>query len=124
MDWDVRLRVSLEDFAAASRSLHTLPSGKINCSDLRPTQVMHSPYGDGWDVLWLGHCGMDIPRGGSLIIMEGDETVPEAQHLKSFEEAAASPLQPILNTPEFSWSRQKAPVRWRMLYLKRELGQS
>ncbi|KIW72024.1 hypothetical protein PV04_00248 [Phialophora macrospora] len=93
VDWDVRLRTSLDHFATASRSLHTLDSSdKINFRDLPPTQVTHSPYGEGWDVLWLGHCGMNIPGRAGLVVMENDETVPEVQYLKSFEEAAWSPL--------------------------------
>lgn len=46
-----------------------------------------SPYGDNWDILWLGHCGTrfpdkekdeDLPRGRVLF---KDETVPSSQHL-------------------------------------------
>jgi hypothetical protein len=48
----------------------------------------YSPYGDNWDVLWLGHCGTRFPenekdkttpRGRAILF--GDETVPETQHL-------------------------------------------
>lgn len=50
MDWDVRLRSQLEDVAKGSRML--LNSGA------NP----NSPYGDGWDVLWIGHCGEPFPE--------------------------------------------------------------
>lgn len=50
MDWDVRLRSQLEDVAKGSRML-------LN-SDASPS----SPYGDGWDVLWIGHCGEPFPE--------------------------------------------------------------
>ncbi|TGJ83670.1 hypothetical protein E0Z10_g5105 [Xylaria hypoxylon] len=57
-----------------------------------------SPYGDDWDVLWLGHCGADLPAtrqdspsseypfsssSSSLkISIYGDSTVPAPKHLK------------------------------------------
>lgn len=50
MDWDVRLRSQLEDVAKGSRML-------LN-SEASP----NSPYGDGWDVLWIGHCGEPFPE--------------------------------------------------------------
>ncbi|KAI1211880.1 glycosyltransferase family 25 protein [Annulohypoxylon truncatum] len=44
-------------------------------------------YGDGWDVLWLGHCGTDFPSDKSQlsplrIAIPGDDTVPVPKHLK------------------------------------------
>ncbi|KAI0403903.1 hypothetical protein F4802DRAFT_616205 [Xylaria palmicola] len=57
-----------------------------------------SPYGEGWDVLWLGHCGADLPAAiattttpssssspilSSLeIAVLDDVTVPAPKHLK------------------------------------------
>lgn len=44
-----------------------------------------SPYGDDWDVLWLGHCGADLPTAApppSLkIAIFDDATVPAPKHL-------------------------------------------
>ncbi|KAK7733100.1 hypothetical protein SLS53_008288 [Cytospora paraplurivora] len=50
MDWDVRLRSQLQDIAKGSRAL--LSSGPDPSS----------PYGDGWDVMWVGHCGEPFPE--------------------------------------------------------------
>ncbi|TFB02885.1 hypothetical protein CCMA1212_004942 [Trichoderma ghanense] len=80
MDWDILLKSQLLDIAHGAhhilREASTLP---------------HSPYGDGWDVLWLGHCGEPFPEtleenaGLSLddmaqmsakYIVHDDETVP------------------------------------------------
>ncbi|KAH7303740.1 hypothetical protein B0I35DRAFT_472208 [Stachybotrys elegans] len=49
-----------------------------------------SPYGDNWDVLWVGNCGMnfasnaypDTPKG--RVIHLNDITVPERRYLWSF----------------------------------------
>ncbi len=53
-----------------------------------------SPYGDGWDVLWLGHCGArfpntaldawaaeskNVPKG--RVVHQNDRTVPEPRYL-------------------------------------------
>lgn len=50
MDWDVRLKPQLERVAQGSRALFS--------SGSNPT----SPYGDDWDILWLGHCGEVFPE--------------------------------------------------------------
>lgn len=51
-----------------------------------------SPYGDSWDLLWLGHCGMQFappdqkstPQG--RVVHRGDETTPERRYLYSFSD--------------------------------------
>lgn len=45
-DWDVLLKSQLVEFAHGTRYLQD--------SEKKPT---NSPYGDDWDLLWLGHCG-------------------------------------------------------------------
>ncbi|KAI0837900.1 glycosyltransferase family 25 protein [Hypoxylon sp. FL0890] len=50
-------------------------------------QAHQTPYGDDWDVLWLGHCGADLPSDQSPIpplrvAIPNDETVPAPKHLK------------------------------------------
>ncbi|KAH6652066.1 hypothetical protein BKA67DRAFT_537910 [Truncatella angustata] len=50
MDWDVRLKPQLERVAQGARALLGSASN--------PT----SPYGDDWDILWLGHCGEVFPE--------------------------------------------------------------
>ncbi|KAI8945249.1 hypothetical protein F4801DRAFT_568979 [Xylaria longipes] len=110
VDWDVRLRDQLRDFALSSHGLTqpligtgrptyadiTYPSP----SDTSPTSPpdlafdslpvtiapRSSPYGDEWDVLWLGHCGMHFPFIDSKLIPKGrvvqsDQTVPQRHHL-------------------------------------------
>ncbi|KAI1133193.1 hypothetical protein F5Y10DRAFT_229611 [Nemania abortiva] len=50
MDWDVRLKTQLKQIAEGAR--YVMPSNEPSSS----------PYGDGWDVLWLGHCGEVFPE--------------------------------------------------------------
>ncbi|CAI6090529.1 unnamed protein product [Clonostachys chloroleuca] len=46
-----------------------------------------TPYGDVWDLLWVGHRGMVMPPAGSPIpegrVISLDESVPEMRHLFS-----------------------------------------
>ncbi|KAI1803550.1 glycosyltransferase family 25 protein [Daldinia bambusicola] len=53
MDWDVRLKPQLEKIAQGARAL--FPSSP---SSSKP----NSPYGDDWDLMWLGHCGEVFPE--------------------------------------------------------------
>jgi GR25 family glycosyltransferase involved in LPS biosynthesis len=46
-DWDVALKYQLVQFAQGSRFI-------LNSTEHAPP---HSPYGDDWDILFLGHCG-------------------------------------------------------------------
>ncbi|KAI1273719.1 hypothetical protein F5Y07DRAFT_249284 [Xylaria sp. FL0933] len=73
----------------------TLPSTILNAA-----AYSESPYGEDWDVLWLGHCGADLPTtrqepspsspagspfcsSSSLkIAIPGDTTVPAPKHLQ------------------------------------------
>ncbi|KAI1395143.1 glycosyltransferase family 25 protein [Hypoxylon fuscum] len=50
MDWDVRLKPQMERVAQGARALLSSAS--------KPT----SPYGDDWDLMWLGHCGEVFPE--------------------------------------------------------------
>jgi len=122
-DWDVRLKSQLQVFAQAARPFTQSSSGvsgstmsdlwkpnyvqdpehtDIALADvpsyLRPTS---SPYGDTWDVLWLGHCGTEFPKAPAIpevdpekgipmhhrpsllkVTIPSDPTVPAPEHLK------------------------------------------
>ncbi|KAI9715619.1 MAG: hypothetical protein M1828_000762 [Chrysothrix sp. TS-e1954] len=97
IDFDVRIKDQLTSFAAASRALTqplknspntyadpTLPHrNELNSSnalehDLSSTNSpttappTYSPYGDNWDVLWLGHCAALFPKP--------DQPIPQARY--------------------------------------------
>ncbi|KFG79613.1 hypothetical protein MANI_029708 [Metarhizium anisopliae] len=112
VDWDVRIREQLHDFAVSSRALTqplrhqpgqyadpTYPNPvegspkkvpDMNFHSLPDTvQPIMSPYGDNWDVLWLGHCGMHFVFEHSNLIAKGrvvkenDVSVPPKKNLWS-----------------------------------------
>lgn len=107
-DWDVRIKEQLRDFATAAHAL-VQPAARTNPLfpastyvasdsnafqqspefDLRnlPSTVppTRSPYGDNWDLLWLGHCGMRFPFEDGIMpkgrVIWTDHTVPQQQYL-------------------------------------------
>ncbi|KAI3400357.1 hypothetical protein diail_3374 [Diaporthe ilicicola] len=66
-DWDVRLKDQLDDIAQGMRLLLERAHNEENfVSKLSPKtrqwDNINSPYGEGWDILWLGHCGETFPE--------------------------------------------------------------
>ncbi|TVY91101.1 hypothetical protein LAWI1_G004570 [Lachnellula willkommii] len=116
VDWDIRLKEQLYDFARSSNALtqplldshppksadptypvppdaKTIPTD-ISFDSLPSTALpVHSPYGDKWGLLWIGHSGMNIPTPSSRspekiprgrVVRTPDNTVPQIQHLRSY----------------------------------------
>ncbi|TPX16396.1 uncharacterized protein E0L32_004045 [Thyridium curvatum] len=113
VDWDVRIREQLRDFAFSTNALTqplratpssysdptfpTAPSDDSPAVSVADISFHHlpailpprfSPYGDNWDVLWIGHCGMHFPAAGrpgavprGRVIHSDDVTVPERRYL-------------------------------------------
>ncbi|KAF3807720.1 hypothetical protein GCG54_00007453 [Colletotrichum gloeosporioides] len=95
VDWDIRIRHQLHDFALSTQAL-IQPLAEAPLSYVDPSYPMPidntlgripdipfehlpatippkvSPYGDDWDLLWIGHCGMHFP-------FEDSKTVPKAR---------------------------------------------
>lgn len=80
-DWDVALKHQMVEFARGSRFL------------LNSTQPA-SPYGDSWDMLWLGHCGILEQRDSPLRwIVTSDATVPPSEfHKNNVDTPTLSPF--------------------------------
>ena len=74
-DWDTRLKDQLAIFAQGSQFV----------TGVSPSQKPHSPYGDDWDLLWLGHCSNEIkPDDDRRFVIENDDTVPISKHRVNF----------------------------------------
>ncbi|KAF3056409.1 putative glycosyltransferase family 25 protein [Daldinia childiae] len=107
MDWDVNIKEQLVQFAAAARSLQ-------NGFHRNQTLETPSPYGQDWDMLWLGSCvttfdedlpeDLQIPseeRDSRKVFIYNDPTVPPPGH--------------ILGNGSFSWDDY--PPRTRIVYV-------
>ncbi|KAK4124054.1 glycosyltransferase family 25 protein [Parathielavia appendiculata] len=108
-DWNIRIRDQLYDFALTAHALtqplrghpdvyadptYPRPHGDVDGGSVQemdfhklPATVLPStsPYGDYWDLLWAGHCGMhsafqhgNVPKG--RVIRLNDETHTRACH--------------------------------------------
>ncbi|PKS11688.1 hypothetical protein jhhlp_001676 [Lomentospora prolificans] len=119
LDWDVRIKNQFQKFAAASQKFtqplrhdtrkrlpdqyrpnpEVLGQEPLALSiDDAPLTILPriSPYGDDWDVLWLGHTGGELPSDyatlkynsnlppSSLLtlLIPDEDTVPVPRHLK------------------------------------------
>ncbi|MCJ1248345.1 hypothetical protein MMC30_005562 [Trapelia coarctata] len=92
VDWDVRLKTLLKDFALSSQALTQSPTDvAFHNLPLLPLPRI-SPYGDDWDLLWLGHCGMALPTTGAKAVHYNDSSVPEPQYLHSYMMSDPTPL--------------------------------
>lgn len=69
-DWDVMLKSQLVEFARGSRYIQGT------------TGPTHSPYGDDWDILWLGHCGAinRMTEDHKCYVIRDDPTVVPTKH--------------------------------------------
>ncbi|ORY13084.1 hypothetical protein BCR34DRAFT_481719, partial [Clohesyomyces aquaticus] len=115
-DWDFRLRSQLESFSHASRALPSIlaEADRQSTSSQPATQssedkslsqfelakrssipmfsLQHhtipkaNPYGLDWDIMWLGHCGAELPPASpthpNRISIPSDPTVPLPKYLK------------------------------------------
>ncbi|KAF2739604.1 hypothetical protein EJ04DRAFT_284957 [Polyplosphaeria fusca] len=118
-DWDFRIRGQLADFSHAARRMpsliaqseqlllqaKTVPDAvdattspveddlakKSTLSTAKSTIPKQEPYGQDWDILWLGHCGAALPppstQSPNRIAISNDVTTPPPQHLKPMSHA-------------------------------------
>ncbi|PWY91895.1 hypothetical protein BO94DRAFT_382497 [Aspergillus sclerotioniger CBS 115572] len=69
VDWDVTIKTQLQSFALAVRALQGADQ-----------KVTASPYGDDWDILWLGHCGLQCRTDVPFFLSPHDPTVLPSHH--------------------------------------------
>ena len=90
VDWDTHVKAQLYDFALGARYIFPEPKPSRN--------TPKSPYGDSWDILWLGHCGEPFPETlednagldpqhkalmSTKYIIHDDDTVPPISEVSS-----------------------------------------
>ncbi|KAI1288911.1 hypothetical protein F5Y03DRAFT_388983 [Xylaria venustula] len=85
MDWDVRLKKQLKQISEGAR--HLMP----------PSKASSSPYGDAWDVLWLGHCGEIFPE-----VLPENEGKPLHPKYTILNDETVPPLDKITGLVDFA----------------------
>ncbi len=74
-DWDVEFRTQLEYIALGSQVLQDTPKDK----------TPQSPYGDDWDLIWLGHCAnAPVEYDDRRFLMKNDKTVTPYDHRTNY----------------------------------------
>ncbi|RMZ90646.1 hypothetical protein DV736_g2133, partial [Chaetothyriales sp. CBS 134916] len=93
--WDIRLKEQLQNFALASDIV--LRTRHATTMALRDTDTSHvpktSPYGDDWDVLWFGHCGMELPEDGPIVLIDNDTSTVPVRNQVSWDSNAEHPMR-------------------------------
>ena len=75
-DWDLRIKKTMQGVASSSKRLVDWPFDA-------PTRPGIFPYGDKWDVIWIGHCG-SWNYDNHRIYSFNDGTVPPEDHEYTF----------------------------------------
>ncbi|KAL5343578.1 hypothetical protein BJX70DRAFT_115077 [Aspergillus crustosus] len=85
-DWDITIKTQLQSFAIAVGALQGVGD-----------KVTDSPYGDDWDILWLGHCGLECRNDVPSFLTPNDSTVPPPHHFLPYWRDP-----PLMNRPDDS----------------------
>lgn len=113
MDWDVRLKPQLELTAAGARAvLSSLPDTLFPTGRGRASPPL-SPYGDDWDVLWLGHCGEPFPENlPELQALPANDPAKQAvsRHWKILDDATVPPRDKVTGLVDFAAHPER--TRW------------
>ncbi|EOD44429.1 putative glycosyltransferase family 25 protein [Neofusicoccum parvum UCRNP2] len=138
VDWDIRIKQQMQDFALASRLLIQPLAGTTDqfidptypapaSSDQRPVDIdvnkfisagttsapTTSPYGDidRWDLLWVGHCGTRFPKAD-------DKNAPLGRAI--IRNDASVPEQQHLDVEDGGWDLlTKYPAHTRIVHRAR-----
>ncbi|KAL2072427.1 hypothetical protein VTL71DRAFT_11770 [Oculimacula yallundae] len=87
VDWDVRLKPLLQLIANGTR---TLQGHSAHSSD--------SPYGDDWDLIWLGHCGEVFPE----VLEENASKAPDSSEYVSLSTKYTIHADPTVPAPSYA----------------------
>ena len=85
-DWDMRIKTIMPRLAKGIKALVDWPFNK-------PHHVIDpriEPYGDSWDILWIGHCGSNHD-GNIRMYSWNDTTVPPGSSIPPHRPFPLSP---------------------------------
>ncbi|KAI4087265.1 MAG: hypothetical protein L6R37_008340, partial [Teloschistes peruensis] len=79
-DWDIALRDQLQTFGNRTCTLSNVGRNEsLRVTSETPT---HSPYGDDWDLLWLGDCAVPTaPDDAQIFSGEGSGNSPQTHYV-------------------------------------------
>ncbi|MCJ1457173.1 hypothetical protein MMC28_007540 [Mycoblastus sanguinarius] len=71
-DWDMRIKDIMTSIAQGAKTIVDWP---FNVPKNQTQNTNESPYGENWDIIWIGHCGSEN-NGYGRIYSWNDTTVP------------------------------------------------
>ncbi|KAF3390633.1 hypothetical protein F1880_008969 [Penicillium rolfsii] len=83
VDWDISIKSQLQTFAHAVRTLQGTTHDHTE-----------SPYGDEWDLLWIGHCGASCKTERPFYMIPNDPTVPKPAHFPPYYHGPPEGIRP------------------------------
>jgi hypothetical protein len=79
-EWDVMIRQQMIEFARGTHYLQGVQS----------TRGLFSPYGDDWDMLWIGHCGQRSRSGGHRYWVIHDDPTVAPEHVRTINRTTSN----------------------------------
>lgn len=81
VDWDMRLKDTMVGVGDGVKAIADWPFDPPN--QTRDFSKELSPYGDRWDLMWIGHCGTSADGNGRIYAFP-DPSAPDSEHEWSF----------------------------------------
>ncbi len=78
-DWDMRVKDIMTLVAEGVQTIVDWPFQPINNTARFGAPMAPSPYGENWDIVWIGHCGSSNHGNGRYYPIN-DTTVPPKDH--------------------------------------------
>lgn len=92
VDWDMRIKDSMVGLGEGVKAIADWPFEPPQKSqdpkhprNFGKEMQTHSPYGDKWDLVWMGHCGSSADGNGRIFAWN-DTSAPDEEHAWSFAE--------------------------------------
>ncbi|MCJ1452368.1 hypothetical protein MMC28_002711 [Mycoblastus sanguinarius] len=91
VDWDMRIKQSMVGIGEGVKAIADWPFP--DSSHPRDFNLQPHPYGDKWDLMWIGHCGSSAD-GNGRIYSYNDTSAPDEEHAWSFAERPSEGHRP------------------------------
>lgn len=89
VDWDMRIKQTMIGIGEGVKEVVDWP---FTPDDTNSTDIQ--PYGNKWDLMWIGHCGTSIADNNPRIYTFYDKAAPDEEHVWSFGGGPDSRLRP------------------------------
>lgn len=86
VDWDMRIKDTMVGVGDGVKAVADWPFP--DPKHPRDFSKELSPYGDKWDLIWIGHCGINADGNGRIYAFN-DSSAPDVEHAWSFGERPA-----------------------------------